>query len=96
MHNASTERLPLAIDRDHALEAILTSDYYDADTADRWGWMTRAVPDNDSTPPPTGSSPGSRPSTAPHWPTLLLVSAGGHAPRLQGLGRARPACICTL
>lgn len=25
--------------------------------------------------------------------TLLLNSAGGHAPCLQGLGRARPACL---
>ncbi|WP_406167615.1 enoyl-CoA hydratase/isomerase family protein [Streptomyces canus] len=42
-----TERLPRAIGRDRALEAILTSDDYDADTAERWGWITRALPDSE-------------------------------------------------
>ncbi|WP_330302476.1 MULTISPECIES: enoyl-CoA hydratase/isomerase family protein [unclassified Streptomyces] len=42
-----TERLPRAIGRDRALEAILTSDDYDADTAERWGWVTRALPDSE-------------------------------------------------
>jgi enoyl-CoA hydratase/carnithine racemase len=42
-----TERLPRAIGRDRALEAILTSDDYDADTAERWGWVTRTLPDSD-------------------------------------------------
>lgn len=42
-----TERLPRAIGRDRALEAILTSDDYDAGTAERWGWVTRALPDNE-------------------------------------------------
>ena len=42
-----SERLPRAIGRDRALEAILTSDDYDADTAERWGWVTRALPDSD-------------------------------------------------
>lgn len=41
------ERLPRAIGRDRALEAILTSDDYDADTAERWGWVTRALPDGE-------------------------------------------------
>ena len=40
-----TERLPRAIGRDRALEVILTSADYDADTAERWGWVTRALPD---------------------------------------------------
>jgi enoyl-CoA hydratase/carnithine racemase len=39
------ERLPRAIGRDRALEAILTSVDYDADLAERWGWVTRALPD---------------------------------------------------
>lgn len=42
-----TERLPRTIGRDRALEAILTSDDYDADTAERWGWVTRALPDGE-------------------------------------------------
>ena len=40
-----TERLPRSIGRDRALEVILTSDDYDASTAERWGWITRALPD---------------------------------------------------
>ncbi|MDQ0681054.1 enoyl-CoA hydratase/carnithine racemase [Streptomyces achromogenes] len=39
------ERLPRALGRDRALEAILTSADYDADTAERWGWVTRTLPD---------------------------------------------------
>lgn len=40
-----TERLPRAIGRDRALEAILSSSDYDAALAERWGWVTRALPD---------------------------------------------------
>ncbi|WP_382304015.1 enoyl-CoA hydratase/isomerase family protein [Herbiconiux sp. UC225_62] len=40
-----TERLPRLIGRDRALEAVLTSQDYDALTAERWGWVTRALPD---------------------------------------------------
>lgn len=39
------ERLPRLIGRDRALEAILGSDDYDAELAERWGWVTRALPD---------------------------------------------------
>lgn len=42
-----SERLPRQIGRDRALEAILTSMDYDADTAERWGWVTRALPDKE-------------------------------------------------
>jgi enoyl-CoA hydratase/carnithine racemase/AcrR family transcriptional regulator len=42
-----TERLPRTIGRDRALEVILTSDDYDAETAERWGWVTRALPDSE-------------------------------------------------
>jgi enoyl-CoA hydratase/carnithine racemase len=42
-----TERLPRFIGRDRALEAILSSSDYDADLAERWGWVTRALPDAD-------------------------------------------------
>jgi enoyl-CoA hydratase/carnithine racemase len=42
-----TERLPRTVGRDRALEVILTSDDYDADTAERWGWITRALPDGE-------------------------------------------------
>ncbi|MEU6745488.1 enoyl-CoA hydratase/isomerase family protein [Spirillospora sp. NPDC046719] len=42
-----TERLPRLIGRDRALEAVLTSYDYDADTAERYGWVTRTMPDAD-------------------------------------------------
>ncbi|MEU5334283.1 enoyl-CoA hydratase/isomerase family protein [Streptomyces asoensis] len=42
-----SERLPRAIGRDRSLEAILNSDDYNADTAERWGWVTRALPDSE-------------------------------------------------
>ncbi|MGY3591412.1 enoyl-CoA hydratase/carnithine racemase [Bradyrhizobium sp. USDA 4341] len=40
-----SERLPRFVGRDRALEAILSSDDYDADFAEKWGWVTRALPD---------------------------------------------------
>ena len=40
-----TERLPRFVGRDRALEVILSSRDYDADLAERWGWVTRALPD---------------------------------------------------
>ncbi|MGN9845425.1 enoyl-CoA hydratase/isomerase family protein [Nonomuraea sp. H19] len=40
-----TERLPRFVGRDRALEIILSSSDYVADLAERWGWVTRALPD---------------------------------------------------
>jgi enoyl-CoA hydratase/carnithine racemase len=40
-----SERLPRFVRRDRALEAILSSDDYDAILAEKWGWVTRALPD---------------------------------------------------
>ena len=40
-----SERLPRFIGRDRSLEAILTSEDYDAGIAERYGWITRALPD---------------------------------------------------
>lgn len=40
-----TERLPRLIGHDRALEVILSSADYDATTAEKWGWVTRALPD---------------------------------------------------
>ncbi|TDO51796.1 enoyl-CoA hydratase/carnithine racemase [Kribbella sp. VKM Ac-2527] len=40
-----TERLPRFVGRDRALEVILSSSDYDAEVAERWGWVTRALPD---------------------------------------------------
>lgn len=40
-----SERLPRLVGRDRALEIILGSQDFDADTAERYGWITRALPD---------------------------------------------------
>ena len=39
-----TQLLARAVGRSRALEAVLTADLYDAETAERYGWITRAVP----------------------------------------------------
>lgn len=39
------ERLPLLIGRARALEAVIGGDDFDADTAERYGWINRALPD---------------------------------------------------
>ncbi|MFI5843713.1 enoyl-CoA hydratase/isomerase family protein [Catenuloplanes sp. NPDC051500] len=41
------DRLPRLVGRDRALEVLLTSEDYDADRAERYGWVTRTVPDAD-------------------------------------------------
>jgi enoyl-CoA hydratase/carnithine racemase len=41
------ERLPLLAGRARALEIILGSDDFDADTAAQYGWINRALPDDD-------------------------------------------------
>jgi enoyl-CoA hydratase/carnithine racemase len=41
----ASERLPHLAGRDRALEVILSSQDYDAETAERFGWVTRALPD---------------------------------------------------
>lgn len=38
------QRLPLLVGRSRALEIILSADDYDADTAERYGWINRAIP----------------------------------------------------
>ncbi|MCZ4509540.1 enoyl-CoA hydratase-related protein [Streptomyces sp. ActVer] len=40
-----SEHLPRLIGRDRALEAILSSSDYGADTAERYGWVARSVAD---------------------------------------------------
>lgn len=39
------ERLPLLMGRARALEAVIGADDFDADTAERYGWINRALPD---------------------------------------------------
>jgi enoyl-CoA hydratase/carnithine racemase len=39
------ERLPVLIGRARALEVIIGGDDFDADTAERYGWVNRALPD---------------------------------------------------
>src|SRR5271163_100017 len=38
------QRLPLLVGRSRALEIVLGADDFDADTAERYGWINRAVP----------------------------------------------------
>jgi len=39
------QRLPLLVGRSRALEVVLGADDYDADTAERYGWINRAIPE---------------------------------------------------
>jgi enoyl-CoA hydratase/carnithine racemase len=39
------ERLPLLVGRSRAIEICLGADDFDADTAERYGWINRAIPD---------------------------------------------------
>ncbi|GGX81748.1 enoyl-CoA hydratase/isomerase family protein [Streptomyces fructofermentans] len=41
------ERLPLLVGRGRALEVIAGADDFDADTAERYGWINRALPDDE-------------------------------------------------
>src|SRR5271154_5492034 len=41
------ERLPMMVGRARALEIILGSDDFDADTAAQYGWINRALPDDE-------------------------------------------------
>ena len=40
-----TERLPLLVGRGRALEIVLGADDFDGDTAERYGYVNRALPD---------------------------------------------------
>lgn len=42
----STNQLPRLTGRDRALEILISADDYTADVAERYGWITRAIPDN--------------------------------------------------
>ena len=42
-----TQLLPPLVGRARALEVILTGDLIDARTAEQWGWINRAVPDDE-------------------------------------------------
>ena len=41
------ERLPLLVGRSRAIEIVLGADDFDADMAERYGWINRAIPDAD-------------------------------------------------
>jgi enoyl-CoA hydratase/carnithine racemase len=41
------ERLPLLVGRARALEIVLGADDFSADTAERYGWINRAIPDDE-------------------------------------------------
>ncbi|MFD7944280.1 enoyl-CoA hydratase/isomerase family protein, partial [Streptomyces sp. NPDC059744] len=42
-----TERIPWLSGRGRALEIILGADDFDADTAERYGWVNRSLPDSE-------------------------------------------------
>jgi len=46
----ATQRLPRLLGRDRALEVVLGGADVDAATAERWGWLTRALPPDDLRP----------------------------------------------
>src|SRR5246127_4403898 len=39
------QRLPLLVGRSRAIEIVLGADDFDADTAERYGWINRAIPE---------------------------------------------------
>jgi enoyl-CoA hydratase/carnithine racemase len=41
----ATERLPLLVGRSRAIEIVLGADDFDADTAEKYGWINRAIPE---------------------------------------------------
>jgi hypothetical protein len=41
----ATERLPLMVGRSRAIEIVLGADAFDADTAEKYGWINRAIPE---------------------------------------------------
>src|SRR6266852_3401619 len=43
----ATERLPLLVGRSRAIEIVLGGDDFDADTAERYGWINRAIPETE-------------------------------------------------
>ncbi len=45
-----TQRLPALIGRGRAMEVVLGGDDIDATTLERWGWLNRALPDQELTP----------------------------------------------
>jgi enoyl-CoA hydratase/carnithine racemase len=71
------ERLPLLVGRARALEIILGSDDFDADTAAQYGWINRALPDDDLDAFVTHSHDGSPRSTSRTWPRRSDLSIEG-------------------
>ena len=43
----ATERLPLLVGRSRAIEIVLGGDDFDADTAEKYGWINRAIPETE-------------------------------------------------
>src|SRR6476660_5388302 len=41
----ATERLPLLVGRSRAIEIVLGADDFDADAAEKYGWINRAIPE---------------------------------------------------
>ena len=90
------EHLVRLMGRARALEVLLSADDYDADLAERYGWINRALPATSSTAswsarPPDRGFPGQRARRGQGPGQRDLARAGrGLPPRLRSLRRARP------
>ena len=82
-----SERLPRLIGRDRALEAILSSDDYDADLAERYGWVTQPSPMLNWTASWTAWHRALRHSTSRHWRLPRPKLTGRHCRQMLISGR---------
>src|SRR4029450_4021604 len=93
---SGTQRLPRLVGRARALEIVLGGADVDADTADRWGLVNRALPPDEvwpfvpplparAPPLPPGVAAGARASVAPAEPDPV--------PGLRGEWQRFPRCL---
>src|SRR5881409_2196783 len=69
-----TERLPHLVGRGRALEIVLGANDFDGDTAERYGYVNRALPDAELDPSSTRSRAESPPSTGVPSPPRRISS----------------------
>lgn len=79
------EWLPRLVGRSRALEIVLSGDDFDADVAERYGWVNRTLDEATSTASSRRSPGASGRSTATRWPRRRPSSAGSAR-------RAPPSC----
>jgi enoyl-CoA hydratase/carnithine racemase len=69
-----TERLPHLVGRGRALEIVLGANDFDGDTAERYGYVNRALPDAELDGFVDALAPGSPPSTGVPSPPRRISS----------------------